>query len=338
MIKFAGMSDPHLKGIRPRSRIDDYPATSKKKMAEFIETGHAHDVDFFLVGGDFFDSPYATPQYVIEIGQFVEELLQGKPMFLVLGNHDIIGYAPHTIKSTAYGVFLSFVKNVTLLEPTPTRYEFAGGAVYLSGVHAYAQLDRTLEHDGIELHRSRDYVIEDTLDAPSVHVVHGFLSPKPILDDIPHTLISEMAHTKATITMTGHDHTGFAPVETAGGLAYNPGAATRIHATETELRRTPEFAIISLDPDVPGYAPHIERIPFRSALPGDQVFDMERIQEESMQKALLASIQGNLSTALSHPSVDITSLTLKDLFERLQTDTTPAIFNEAKQRIFGNHT
>ena len=338
MIKFANMTDPHFKGIRPRSRIDDYPATGKKKIAEFIETGHAHDVDFFVVGGDFFDSPYATPQYVIEIGEYVEKLLRGKPMFTVLGNHDIIGYAPHTINSTAYGVFLRFVKNVILLEPTPRRYEFPGGAVYLSGIHAYAQLDRTLEQNGIELHRSRDYVIEDVLDGPSVHVVHGFLSPKPILEEIPHTLISEMAHTKATVTLTGHDHTGFAPVKTAGGLAYNPGAATRTQATEVEMRRTPEFAIITLDLDVPGYDPQIERIPFVSALPGDQVFDMERIQEENMQRALLASIQGNLSTALSHPSVDITSLTLADIFERLVTDTTPDVYNEAKQRIFGNHT
>lgn len=331
MIKWAYMTDPHAKGVKPSTRTDDFPETIKQKMREFFEAGHEVGVDFFIQGGDLFDSPYTTPQFVNELGELIEEGLRGKPLFYVLGNHDIVAYSPRSIRSTAYGVMLNFLSNAIELEPTPKRYEFNGQAIYLSGVHSYSQLDRTITVDDVELHRSRDYVVEDVLDAPSIHVVHGYLSPKPILDDIPHTVISEMEHTKATFTLTGHEHTGFAPRETAGGLVYNPGAAGRVFASRVEMNRMPRYAIMTCEPDVAGYDPTITPHIFPSAVRGELVFDVEAIDERNRHKAVLQSVKGSLAVALE--ATDIKQLSLKDMLDKLKDETDPVIFEEARKRI-----
>lgn len=331
MIKWGFMTDPHAKGVKPSTRTDDFSETIKQKLREFFRAGHAAGVDFFINGGDLFDSPYTTPSFVIEIGQLIEEELKGKPFFYVLGNHDLIGYSPKTVSTTAYGVMLTFLSNAIALEPTPTRYEFNGQAIYLSGVHSYSQLDRTIVVDDVELHRSRDYVIDDVLDAPSIHVVHGYLSPKPILDDIPHTVVAEMAHTKATFTLTGHEHTGFAPIETAHGLIYNPGATGRVFASRVEMNRMPRFAICACDPDVPGYAPTIQPEIYPCAVRGELVFDVEAIDARNKHRAVLQAVKGNLSTALQ--STDIKQLSLKDMLDKMKDQTDPVIFDEARDRI-----
>lgn len=323
MIRLMYGTDPHAKGTNPGTRTDDFTATVKEKLKEWLRLGRERDVDFFLFGGDLFDSPYATPQFVHDIGSLLQEGLDGRPFFYVLGNHDMSGYNPATVRQTAYGVLLRFLPNAVELTPEPKRYDFPGGSLYLSGVHAYTMLDRDKETEG---DRVRDYV-RDKMDLPSIHVVHGYLSPTPILEDIPHTVVADMAHTGTTVTLTGHEHTGFSPKKTEGGLVYNPGAMSRVFASRVEMNRTPHVAYIELD----GHEPHIEPIRLESALPGATVFDIEAIDARNRQRAILEQSQDDLRKTLA--SLDIRHVSVTAMLEGLRATTDPDVFEEARRRI-----
>lgn len=330
MIRFMYGTDPHAKGTNPGTRTDDFTDTVKRKLTEYLRIGRERDVDFYLFGGDLFDSPYATPQFVIDIGELLEEGLDGKPFFYVLGNHDMSGYNPATIRQTAYGVILRFLPNAIELTKEPVRYEFRGEAVYLSGVHSYARLDRDIETEDGLLPRARDYVREKQ-DAPSIHVVHGYLSPTPVLEDIPHTLIDEMKHTGTTITLTGHEHTGFSVKQTDGGVVYNPGAMSRVFASRKEMNRMPKIVYGELD----GFDPTLEPLVLATALSGEAVFDVESINARNRQKAILQQSEQDLKRTLAN--LDIEHVSVAAMLDGLRASTEPDVFEEARRRILNKH-
>lgn len=324
MIRYMYGTDPHAKGTSPRTRTDDYPNTVKRKLEEYLRVGQERDVDFYLFGGDLFDSPYATPQFVHDIGAILQQGLGGKPFFYVLGNHDMSGYNPDTIRQTAYGLLLRFLPNAIELTREPKAYTFNGETVYLSGVHSYTMLDRDLEtEDG---HRSRDYVL-GKLDHPSIHVVHGYLSPTPVLEDIPHTVIKDMAHTEATVTLTGHEHTGFPVTKTNGGLVYNPGAMSRVFASRKEMERMPKIVYGEIE----GGVPRLEPIPLASAVKGEAVFDVDAIHTRNRQRAILEQSQQDLKATLA--TLDIKHVNVSSILEGLRETTDKDVFTESKKRI-----
>lgn len=332
MIRYMYGTDAHAKGTSPRTRTDDFTDTVKRKIDEYLRIGRERDVDFYLFGGDLFDSPYATPQFVHDIGSLLQEGLEGKPFFYVLGNHDMSGYNPATIRQTAYGVLLRFLPNAVELTSEPKPYVFNGEKIYLSGVHSYTMLDRDIEQeDGTTLHRSRDYVREK-LDAPSIHVVHGYLSPTAILDDIPHTVIEDMRHTGATVTLTGHEHTGFAIKPTDGGVVYNPGAMSRVFASKKEMNRMPKIVYGEID----GFEPKLHPLVLESAVKGETVFDVEAINARNRQKAILEQSQHDLKETLA--SVDIQHVSVEAMLEGLRATTDPDVFEESRRRILNRQT
>jgi DNA repair exonuclease SbcCD nuclease subunit len=244
-------TDWHAKGKSPSTRLDDYPSTIESKIINQFQMGHELGVDFFVAGGDYFDSPHTSEKYVIHLGKIIERELRGKKLYGIWGNHDIQGWNPATVNNSPIGVFQTFSPFFHILNRNPTVIEKDGRKVSLTGVSSYAQLDRhLLDAEGNILeHRSRDWVVEE-VDGPHVHVTHGFLSPKPVLDTIPHTVIEEMLHTKATITLGAHEHTGFPVTKTHhGGLVYNPGALGRVFASHVEMNRMPMYALCTIHDD-----------------------------------------------------------------------------------------
>lgn len=327
MIRFLYMTDPHMKGISPSTRTDDFPSTIELKIRDFFNYGHEQHVDFFVCGGDFMDSPYASQRYVQRIGKMFEEELRGKELFFVWGNHDMSAWNPNTIADTSFGLFETFSDGFTLLERDPTYRTYNGQRIALTGISSYARLDRDVEEDDKVYPRSRDYVTED-IGVPHIHVVHGYLSPTPILDDIPHTVISEMAHTHAAITLTGHEHTGFPIKEIDHGLVYNPGALGRVFASHTEMNRTPKYALCSID--VNG-KPSIEPITCRVAKDGKDVMDRTALDEKKLRTEMLMSAQGGIREVLSQ--INIEKIDLRTIIQRFEGEVKPLVYQEAKRRL-----
>lgn len=330
MIKFLYMTDPHIKRKSPNSRLDNYSYTIETKIMDFFAYGHEQNVDFFVCGGDFVDSPYTSAKYASHIGRLFKEGLRGKEMFFVWGNHDVIAWNPKTIEDTTFGLFQEFCDEMTLLEREPIVREYNGQKIELSGISSYANLDRDLvDEDGnVTLDRSRDYVIGET-EFPRIHVVHGYLSPDAILDEIPHTVIKDIEHTDAAFTLTGHEHTGFAVRRTSkGNIIYNPGALGRVFASHTEMNRMPKYALGTID-DL-GRA-DLQPIQSRVAKPGHEVMDRTMLDEKRKREQILIETRGGIKEVLSQ--INIESVDLNTIFTRFKGEVSPEVYDETKRRL-----
>lgn len=330
MIKFMYMTDPHTKGKSPSTRTDDYPSTIEAKIINWFQMGHELGVDFFMCGGDFFDSPFTSSEYVTKIGKMFERELKGKQLYGIWGNHDIQGYNPKTVSKTPIGVFQAFSPYFTILTREPTIIEKDGQKIGLTGVSSYSQLDKHILDDAgnIVEHRSRDWVVTEDYSFPIVHVVHGFLSPKPMLDTIPHTLIEEMIHTKAAITLGAHEHGGFPVTKTRYGWVYNPGALGRVFASHAEMNRMPMYALCTIHDDG---TPEIQPIQCPIAKLGHEVMDRTKLDEKRAQEALLEQAKGDIREIIRN--IDIRKLNLRDIVYSFKDTTKPAVFAEVERRL-----
>lgn len=328
-IKFMYMTDPHTKPKSPSTRTDDYPSTIEAKFINWFQMGHELGVDFFLCGGDFFDSPFTSSKYITHIGKMIERELKGKHLYGIWGNHDIQGWNPETVHNTSIGVFQSFSPYFSILTRKPTVINKNGLKLNLTGVSSYAQLDKHILDDegNILKHRSRDWVVEET-DGPHVHVVHGFLSPKPILDTIPHTVIEEMKHTKATITLGAHEHTGFPVTKIDNGLVCNPGALGRVFASHSEMNRMPKYLLCTIHDDG---TPEIQPIQCPIAKPGIEVMDRTALDEKKAKEAVLEQAKGDIRLILE--GIDIRGIDLNAIMNKYKETTKPEVFDEARRRL-----
>lgn len=331
MIKFLYSTDWHAKGNSPSTRTDHFPTTIEAKIAHFFQLGQEIGVDAFLAGGDYFDSPNTSDEYVIRIGKIIEQGLKGKQLFGVWGNHDVRGYNPDTVTKSPIGVFQTFSPYFTILNREPVTFEARGQKVKLSGISSYARLDRHILHpetNSIVEHRCRDWVVDDADGTPHIHIVHGYLSPKPILEDIPHTVIEEMRHTKATVTLGAHEHTGFPVTKIDNGLVYNPGALGRVFASHTEMNRMPKYALVTINDDG---TPEIEPIQCPIAKIGTEVMNRDELDAKKAKEAILLEAKGSIREILK--GMDIKGVDLNLIMKKYEGTTKPEVFNEAKRRL-----
>ena len=332
MLRFLYSTDWHIKGKNPATRTDDYPETIESKIRDYFRLGQELNVDAFLAGGDYFDSPHTASEVVTRFGKIIQEELKGKQLYGVWGNHDEIGWNPKSVKKVSIGVFEEFSNFFHILDRTPFLFKGSNGeTVKLSGISAYPQLDKHIfvpDTEEILEHRSRDYVIEETDGTPHIHIVHGYLSPQPILETINHTVISEMKHTKATVTLTAHEHGGFPVTETDNGLVYNPGGLGRVHASYTEMNRMPKYALVTIHSDG---RPEIEPIQCRVAKPGKEVMSRERIEEKAQKEAVLSVARDNIKEVIK--GINIKGIDLNVILNSYQDKLKPKVFEEAKKRL-----
>ncbi|MED4068711.1 metallophosphoesterase [Priestia megaterium] len=330
MIKLLYSTDWHYTGKNPAARKDDYPAAIERKIRDFFRTGHELEVDGFLGGGDFFNSAHTSPEVVTRLGKIVESEQKKKPLFGMWGNHDEVGYNPNTVKKTAIGVMQEFSKLFTILDRTPYIFEANGMKVKLTAVSAYAQLDSHIydEHGNIVQHRARDWIVEHSDGTPHIHMAHGFLTPRPLLDTIRHTLIEEMRHTKATITLGAHDHSGFPVTKLDHGLAYNPGSLGRTKASHEEMNRMPKYALITIHEDGTG---EIEPILCKVAEPGTEVMDRSVIDAKKEKEAKLKAARDNMRVVLK--GMNVKGVDLEVIVDGFEDKTRPPVFAELKRRL-----
>ena len=332
MIKFLYFTDVHAKGISPSTRTDDYPRTVDAKLKEVFQIGHENDVDAFLLGGDLFDTAFTSPGYIIHLGELMRVHLKGKHIYGIWGNHDMEAWNPNSIRKLSIGVFEAFANFFHILDRFPKRFTGKSGqTVRLSGVSSYPGMDRhVFDDDGnIIEHRSRDYIVKEEEDGlPRIHIVHGYLSPTAILDNIHHTVIEEMFETEATVTLTAHEHKGFPITKTSKGLVYNPGALTRVSASYSEMNRSPRVALITIHDDG---TPEIEPIPLKTALPGSEVMDRSVIEEKNRKEAIISEVRGNMKEVLG--SIELDEIDLSVIMENMRESVEPAVFEDVAKRL-----
>ncbi|MFZ5828356.1 MAG: metallophosphoesterase family protein [Bacillota bacterium] len=279
-MKILYLTDTHIRGTSPRSRLDDMPAALKAKLGEVVALAKEHQVAAILHGGDLFDRPDVAPAVARE---FLQVLVEAPcPIYGIAGNHDLYGFNPQTVVRTMLGLFDSFGL-FRLLRPGERVWVEEGGLrVQITGQEFHAELDRRdpvldyclrpeAEAGPEQLHRrsgEADFAI---------HLTHGMLLERPFFEGTAHTLLEAiMDQTVADVTFGGHYHPGFAKIHARDGrLFINPGALVRLGSQRADFHRPVQVVLLTLEKGEPVRA---ELIPLATARPGEEVLD--RADEE----------------------------------------------------------
>jgi exonuclease SbcD len=270
-MKFLIIGDVHFRGVNPRARLDNYIEAISRKLHEVFAIAQQHRVLAIICPGDLLDSPATGWSTVAELAQ----ILQGSPCpFLCInGNHDIYAGNPGSKYRTPFG-FLARLGIIQDLGEEPFGPEDGDMDVLITG-HGF-----NIETD-TELGKGQFNPGYGKGSLPGIHVVHSMLMDHSPGFDMRHTLISQV-ETTAQVIICGHLHTGFGNSyiyrrDDDGVLFINPGALCRLSAHATEIERTVQIALLTVEN---GQA-EAELIPLKSAAPGHEVLSRAHLEAEA---------------------------------------------------------
>ncbi|PLS19735.1 metallophosphoesterase [Bacillus sp. M6-12] len=325
-MKFLYFGDKHYRVTAPENRLDDFRETMKRKTMEIIELGKKHKVSAFLQPGDFFDTPNPPLDYVaevmemwsgIDIFDILSKLTSGEPydqeevlkslknytpLIGVAGNHELFGNNLKTLPKTTIG----FINKIGLMKFATKENPFYfftedGLKIAVTGTHYHLDIDSP--------EYISDYVVEEKLGDFHIHMVHGYLTDKSKGELFRHTLVDQIKHTKADLTITGHDHIGFPITEVDGKYFVNPGAIPRLSNDLKEINRKVKVLLIDITKE---HGLQLKEIPLKSAVDGNMVLNRTKIVERKKKEARLEEFKKAVREAGVKKATDINEI-IRDL-------------------------
>lgn len=286
MKKIIVTGDIHFKGINPRARLDNFQEAITRKIHEVFELAVRHKAEAIVTAGDIFDSPSTTLSTIIDLAALLQ--LAPCPVLAIPGNHDLWAANPGSKYRTPYGLLakLRLIRDITE-EPfeidNVSQFDIAitgHGYTVETDTEAGMSQFNPIHHTEIIKHDDGTLEMIDCTDwkGTSIHVVHSMLMDHSPGFEMRHTLISQVK-TTANVIISGHEHTGFGIVRREDGVLFiNPGALCRLSASQAEIERPIQVALLTIDDN--GYA-SAELITLRSALPGSEVLSREHLEAEA---------------------------------------------------------
>lgn len=267
MAKFIVCGDLHYRGATPRARLDDFQKALARKLYEVYDMAGQHNVRAIIIPGDVFDGPSPGWGTAAELGMILQAAPY--PVLVIPGNHDVWAGNPGSKYRTPFGM-LSRLDVMWDLTERPY-----GGDEFLITGHGF-----TVETD-TDLGKGQFSPDCQAMEGPlSIHVVHSMLMDHSPGFEMRHTLISQV-ETAADVIICGHLHTGFGNSyihrRSDGVLFINPGALCRLSAHATEIERTVQIALLTVEN---GQA-EAELIPLKSAAPGHEVLSRAHLEAEA---------------------------------------------------------
>ena len=337
-MKFLYFGDRHATFKQPSNRIDDFIETSRLKELEVMEIAKKEKVSAILQPGDFFEekdikgenkfiqeiidryglfNPKELLKTFQETGRFDMKLLEEYiPMVCVAGNHDLIGESLESLPSTTLGLLSSLGQLNLVTKDNPIFFTTEDGKrIAITGTNYHIGMDEPQYID--------DYIVDKKLGDYHIHIVHGMLSDKDMGKLIKHTLIDNIVHTKADITLCGHNHIGFGILKIDEKYFVNIGSLTRYTGDIKEIKRVPSVALI----DINASGIEIKEIPLKSAPDGASVIDRSGIEEDKKRKATLKSFKDEIKSLKTSGK----SLSIKDFVDTVAT--AKAIEDDLKKDI-----
>ncbi|WP_291965634.1 metallophosphoesterase [Caloramator sp.] len=280
-MKFLFFTDTHIRGTNPRARLDDFEKTLYNKFEELLSYVRLNNIDYVLFGGDLLDRPDVS---LSVMQKFIDVLNKfPKPIYMVLGNHDIYGQNPNTVNRTIIGI-LETLGIVWILDDKPVELNDGKVKIKITGSSFTYDIDVDSSKSKYVANKGEcDYLI---------HIAHGMLMEKPFIKEVPHTTIDEIIQrTEADITLCGHYHTGYGIIKIENKYIVNPGAIVRINNSLAEIKRQPSFAIIDINENISVY---IEKL--KSAPRGEDILDRSFIKIQEQREILFNNIIQTVNT------------------------------------------
>ncbi len=297
-IYFVYFTDPHIQGTNYRSRKDYFPTTIFHKLDEVIATANNLDAPL-ICGGDLFNKYNVSIPIVRKLMNTLQTLKR-KPMYMVLGNHDIYGHNPDAVTKVMVGLLeASGLVRLLYGAHDPVYFRDDKVEVQLTGVPYHIDMD---SDRGI-YYTEPAKVVKHKLHM--IHVVHGYLVDKPWPKHNKYTLMEDV-DTLADVVLTGHEHLGYGVKRSKGTVFCNPGALGRTSASLGEMNRVPKMAVI----DISLNNIHIDLREICCALPSEQVLDRAKIEEEHARQQKFLDLQASLKE-------EVIALKLDDILEEV---------------------
>lgn len=276
-MKILFLTDTHIRANSPKSRKDDFYQAILGKLKWVGEYASSNNIDIIIHGGDWLNRPDISYSALKHIYSILNDWKV--PIYTVLGNHDIYGYNPETFDRTALSLLVT-LGVIKRLSKEPVIID----NVSLTGVDSHYRLDKNNDIS--------DYVdVKGDDDKIKINVVHGFLARKdwPMVDC---TLIQDILHTKADITLTGHEHGGYSIYSYGSKTFINPGSLARVSASAGDVNKDVKVAIIETDGLT--FNTYLEYLPENVARPSEEVIDRQRLLEENANAKKLEDFAGQL--------------------------------------------
>ncbi|MCM1564899.1 MAG: metallophosphoesterase [Dehalobacter sp.] len=277
-LKIVVTGDLHFRSENPRSRKDAFEDAMLSKLLEVFQLAQEHGAEAIIIPGDIFDTANVGLKAIAKLGYCLNTWIDefNVQVLTISGNHDLPAGNKAALERTPYGLLskLGFIHDLEE-ENFETHFNINFGDmkdVYLtvSGCGFDFQTDTS---EGVKQY-STDRYDEDTV---GIHVVHSMLMATPPITGMRHAIIDEV-ETDADIIISGHYHDGFGVIRRKNGkLFINPGALCRLSASEAEMKRTIQVALLTVRSKTDFEA---ELIPLQSARPADEVLDREAIVEK----------------------------------------------------------
>ncbi|MBT9258195.1 MAG: metallophosphoesterase family protein [Clostridiales bacterium] len=229
-MKFLFLTDTHFRALAPRWRKDDFLAALEAKVRAVSYIAHKEGVTAVFHGGDLFDSPQPGYALALRVYQILIEAFEGLPLYVLPGNHDVIGYnsSPEVLNRTALGLGAGLGIYRILREEPVTFPAPDGKTIAVTGAPFHAEMDRR--------EALLDYSPKERFGDLCVHIVHGMLLPRPFHPDVPFTPFSAIEDTLADLIFVGHYHEGFKAQKVGRARVYNPGAIARLTREERPIQ------------------------------------------------------------------------------------------------------
>lgn len=258
------VGDPHFSCTTPQTRIDDYPATTLRKLEHLLSIAKEQETHLVLFTGDVFHLRQQTVAYLSDLMSVLVSFRDaGIQLYSIVGNHDIAFNRSDTLGSSPLSLLfksglLHHLRNVTLQAP--------GYPVSISG------FDYT---DSIQPSPSDGMV--------SVCVAHRFYN-YPF--DPLSLHMADIETLGYDFYFLGHDHVSYPMTEERGRYILRPGAFLRGTSHRYNLER--EVHIIKAKFNGDAEDPNIKftNIPI-DALPAERVFSSSVFSESSTTSSLI---------------------------------------------------
>lgn len=297
-MKILFLTDTHIRGTTPKNRKDNLQETLERKLIEIGQMIKDYDIDYVLHGGDLFDRPDVSISVVSNFATILNNY--DVPIYVISGNHDVYGHNPNTIGRTILGL-LDALDVIKIIKENEVIYlNKEGIKVQLTGQPYTYNID----HEGSK----NGYIVDNVKQGMdySIHMVHGMLLKKPFIKGVPHTLIDDVLHTKADITLAGHYHSGFGVIKIENKYFVNPGSLVRITNSLNEIERYPKVAIIDLGDNI-----DIRLVALKSAVKGDEILDREEIENHIFKSERLFGFKQSIDEAINFEKLEINEILME---------------------------
>ena len=298
-MKILHITDSHATIKAPESRVDTYYVTFLKKLYELKYVIKKEHINLIIHTGDLFHSSKVSDRFTGQIAEIIKSF--GIPMYVVPGNHDILGYSVDTLNQTKLGLLFKagVVKELDRDHPIQLSSKKEGITINISGQEYYKDIDTGI---------TADYLMQRSINEPeadlNILAIHGYLCDKPQNPNIPHTLCQNIS-TDADIILSGHFHESFT-YKCQDFSAFNPGSMMRVERNTYNKSHKPMYGILTINGANNGDIEYdYSMYEFKVAKPSDEVFDYNLALEKKTALVSLENFKDSISDTNFNDVIDV---------------------------------